>query len=1051
MSQGESRQGSQFGTVLRALRQRAGLTQEQLAERASLAVRTVGDLEARRVNRPRSATVALLADALGLTSKQRAHLLAGISLNGDLVDTGPELDAARDGDPRPSFAPSFAPSFPRQLPADPVHFTGREAQLALLHAGATEAARGRSEETTFVITGPAGVGKTALAVRFAHGVAAKFRDGQLHADLRAFDPHHSPLATAEVLGRFLRGLGVDPERIPVDVEEQAALYRSLLADRDVLVVLDNAASAAQVRPLLPGSSGCLVVITSRNRLDGLVAREGASLVQLEPLEPGQAVWLLAGILGERRVAASADAIADLARLCGYLPLALRIAAARLAVEPHRRIEEDVARLSRGDRLAALALPGQERDTVEAAFDLSYRTLEPELRRLFRRLGLVPGPDVTVEAAAALACRPVSETGQLLEELAARSLVEQRPSGRYRMHDLLRCYAANHARGDHDDRDCQRALQRLANFYLHTVNIAADILYPGFLRLPSPQDDPTTPVLSFADETAAMSWLEDERANLVALVEHAAQHGPRAVAWRLADALRGFFWLHKHHADWRATARNGLRAAQRNGDDRAQAAMHASLATANWSATEYNEAVEQYNHALALCRSSRWQEGEGSTLANLGGVHQYLGDLQQALDHYTTALASARTIGSQRGQASTQGSLALVYAELGDLRAAADNSRQALALFERLGSRYGQARQLSNLGLIHHELGELGQAEDCLRQALLRDRETGYRNGEADCLYKLARVLRDAGQHQEALDHARQALAIARDIADRATEADALSTLASIHQLLADFEAAAGCWRCALGIARQVRYLHGEIEALIGLACVSLRLERHDDALADGQRGLALARHAWYRLLEAQALTVLGEIHVSMGDLRQALDRSEYAIVIHKETGDRIGQARALHVLGRAYAAAGDLAGAVSRWRHALQIFEEIARPKLKRFARSSRSDRPGRVRLHVHRGVTGRLARPGRHARLAPRQVAVLEAPVIPGDHPSTRELAERNSAAVRLVLTDRRRVVCSAASGGVRKAGQVDVWDQRPDRWNRMGSIAQADGRQIQCAGIQQ
>jgi tetratricopeptide (TPR) repeat protein/transcriptional regulator with XRE-family HTH domain len=904
-----------FGGLLRAYRERGLLSQERLAERSGLSARTIRDLESGRVRRPRGASVRLLADALGLAGRERDQFEeAARARHEDL-----EVDAARDGDSRPSFAPSF----PRQLPAATVYFTGRHAELALLHAYAAKAGRGRVEGTILVVTGPAGVGKTALAVRFAHDVTEQFCDGQLYADLRGFDPHHRPLASAEVLGRFLRGLGVDPERIPVGVEEQAALYRSLLADRAVLVVLDNAVSAAQVRPLLPGGPGCLVVITSRNRLDGLVAREGACPVPVGPLEPGEAVALLAGILGERRVAAGADAIAELAWLCGYLPLALRIAAARLAVEPHRRIEEEVARLSRGDRLAALALPGQERDTVEAAFDLSYRTLDPELRQLFRQLGLVPGPDVSVEAAAAVACRPVQQTGQLLEELAARSLVEQCPSGRHRMHDLLRCYAANHASADHDDRDRDRGVRSLASFYLHTANAAADILYPGFLRLPGPHGDPTAIVVSFADEAAAAGWLEEERANLVALVEHAAEHGPGAVAWRLADVLRGFFWLRKHHADWRATVRQGLRAAQREGDDRAQAAMHTSLGTAHWGTAEYGQAVEHFNQALALCRRSRWQEGEGSALANLGGVHQYLGNLQQALDAYAKALASARVVGSQRGQASTLGSLAGVHAELGELRVAADSSRQALARFERLGSRYGQARQLSNLGHIYQQLGQLGQAEGCLRRALLGDRETGYRNGEADSLDKLARALRDGGRHQEALDHACQALAITRDIADRATEADALSTLATIHMSLGDLEAAAGSGRRALGIARHLGYLRGETEALIGLATVDRRLERYDDALANGERAVALACRARYRLLEGHALTVLGEIHLGMGELRQALDRCQQAILIHRQTGYRIGEARTLRVAGSARAAAGDPAGAGAHWQHALQILEEI--------------------------------------------------------------------------------------------------------------------------------
>jgi DNA-binding SARP family transcriptional activator/tetratricopeptide (TPR) repeat protein len=818
---------------------------------------------------------------------------------------------------------------PAQLPADPAEFTGRADVLRQLHALLQHDRGGRPATVVIsAIGGTAGVGKTALAVHWAHRVRAGFPDGQLYVNLRGYAPT-PPMCPVEALAQLLRALGVGTEQVPVEVEEAAGLYRSLLTDRRVLIVLDNARDAEQVRPLLPAGPGCLVLVTSRDRLSGLVARDGARRLTLDVLAPAEAHELLARILGQEQVQAEPEATAELARVCGFLPLALRIAAANLLDQPGQPIASYVTRLRAGDRLAELAVDGDPQAAVGMAFDASYAALDRAAQRLFGLLGLVPGPDVTAGAAATLAGATLRQAERLLERLAGAHLLEPRGGGRYGFHDLLRLYARRRAEEEDSEPARQAALGRLLGWYLHTADAAARLLYPEKLRLPLPsaflQPPPTT--VGFADDTQALVWLDAERANLVAAVQHAAEHGPRPAAWLLADALRGYFVLRMHMVDWLAVAHAGLAAAEVQADPLGQAAAQLSLADAYAHQSQYQRAVEHYSRALRLTRQTGWLAGQACALGNLSGVSWEQGRLQEAADHLVEALALARQTGRLAGQAASLGNLGVVYGELGRLAEAADHHRQAIALFRKTGSRGAEADELANLGETYHMLGRLDDALDHLTHALAVRREVGDRDGEADALRALAEVHREAGHHAHALELAHTAVALAGDTRHRRFEADALNSVASLHQRLGQHQQAIDHHQQALRLARETEAHYPEVVALLGLAAAHQHLQQPDQALGCAHQACTLARQTGYRLLEGQALTTLAGIHLDQRQPDRAIRHAREALAIQRATGHRLGQAHTLLVLGRVRYQTEGADAALPHWQEALELFADIGSPE----------------------------------------------------------------------------------------------------------------------------
>jgi tetratricopeptide (TPR) repeat protein len=746
---------------------------------------------------------------------------------------------------------------PRQLPPAVVGFTGRRRQLSELD-GLLDAADG----VTVVIGGSAGVGKTALAVHWARGVRERFPDGQLYVNLRGHstDP---PVPPDQALARFLRALGVAADRVPTEVDEAAALFRTLVADRRLLLLLDNAAGPHQVRPLLPPSPHCLALVTSRERLGGLVASDGARPVTLDVLDDEEARALLTTALGPARAGAEPAAVDELARLCGRLPLALRVAAANLVTRPHTGITRFVADLRAGNRIADLTVAGDEQTAVRAAFDLSYATLGATERRVFRLLGHVPAPDVATAAVCALAgLDPPAVTGAL-RRLQDAHLVGEPAAGRYVLHDLLRHYARSLATGEADRRDAARAVTRLYDFYLTATDAAAELLYGWTVRLPPEPDRATAPPpLPFPDAGRALDWLDSERVNLVALVRHAAEHGPREAAWRLADNLRGYFTLRRGFVDWLAVARDARCAA--DGRPGPLAAANLSLGAAFNAIGRYTAAVTHYTESMTLANRAGWWAGYGAALNNVGVALSQTGRHREAAARFAEAVTLHERDGRPRQQAVALDNLGIVRRELGDLEVAADLHRRAIVLHVESGSPFGHATAIDNLAAVFLDGGRPDEALEHFRAALPLHRRAGDRGRVATCLRGIAEVHCAAGRPRVALPPARQALALARAIGDRREEAQSLVTLATVEHRLGRTGPALDRCREAVRLAGDTDCRHVRASALLALARTLACAGRPDDADVPLREALRLVRVNGYRVLEADARAVLARIEAARG-------------------------------------------------------------------------------------------------------------------------------------------------------------------------------------------
>ncbi|MEV4053116.1 BTAD domain-containing putative transcriptional regulator [Amycolatopsis sp. NPDC049688] len=758
-----------------------------------------------------------------------------IRLEGAILAADPALDPVPESPPEPVR--------PAQLPHDVRGFTGRAAELARLDEPAGPGADIR------VVTGTAGVGKTALAVRWAHRVRDRFPDGQLYLDLRGFDPDHEPLTPAVAAAQLLRALGTDPRAIPPDPDSRTALWRSLLADRQVLVLLDNARESAQVTPLLPPSG--TVLVTSRQRLGDLIARTGARAVPLSVLPAEDSRQLLETVLGPPAVAAEPAAAAELARLCGHLPLALRLAAANLGAGEVSGIAELARELADGDPLAGLSVDGAEESAVTTAFSVSYRALPAEHRLLFRRLALVPGQTFTAPAAARLAAVAEGRAGQQLKALTAANLVERHLPGRYRFHDLLRSYAGGRVEADDSPGERDAARRRLFEHYLATADAAGRLLIPHFLRLPRPEPEQT-----FEGTEDALAWLDTEWPNLAAAVEHAAAQGPREYAWHLADALRAFFHHRGHHTEWIDTATTALAAAQADGDDRAQAAMRLSIALAGVNSGRYTDARTHLTTVLADGLAADWPPGRAAALNNLSAVHQRLGDAHEAIACGVEALRLCEE-SSMPGITMALANLGFACGQVGDFEAALGHFGRALEIAERDGARFSVAVLLVDLGHVHRDLGNAVAAE-FYERALAANRELGYQYGEAAALSGRAVMEARAGDATRALADAAEGVELTRRIGDRGTEASALAALGETCLRLGRPAEAAGHLTAALAIARETSFTWCEAAALTGLAEAALAVGDVESARTHGEAAAKLAAQAGYRPLETRAASTLAE-------------------------------------------------------------------------------------------------------------------------------------------------------------------------------------------------
>lgn len=736
----------------------------------------------------------LLVTELGV---EPGHALS--RLQGQILAADPDLagSPADGGGSRPVEV--AAVTVPAQLPPEPPSLVGRRA-LADRAGSSLPASDERTGLSVLVFTGAPGIGKTALALHIGHRVRDNYPDGQLYLDLGGYGKDE-PMTPERALQHLLIGLGVAAGQIPLDLRDQVGLYRSWLARKRVLVVLDNASEKYDIDFLLPGAPGCAVIITSRDRFHRLIVAYGAQVVPVDTLDAAASVDLLTGILANGSVEVDQPVLEEIGELCGHLPLALRIAAANLVIRPTSEHPSYVDELRRGNRLAALSLGDGGETAVSAAFCLSYQALRHEDQRIFRHLGFLPGRDFSAAAVAALTGVDPRRAASALNRLISASLVERAAGDRYQVHDLLRHYAGDLvARGGDGER---QALGRLGTWYLQLSDRAAALLHAEFVRMPLPGELGVPAAADFVDARAALAWLNAERSNLIALALRSAQSGPNQVAWHLADVLRGYFWTGKYRAEWREVTLAALQAATAAGEDRAIAAMHRSLGNLYNLSGDYRLSLEHQNECLRRHRPLGMAEAEMAALINIGhtnlnlarpdAVRRYsrealdiaqrigsdrgkatarvllgsaarlVGARPEALGHFEQALAIATELGLQHVKASSMCGLGFVYREIGETEAAQRYFGRVLHESESLGSSYDRSNALYGMALTHSDLGDSAAALACACQARDSFRKAGERTHEVNTLCLMSRILLGDDRRPEALDCAHEARTLAEQL------------------------------------------------------------------------------------------------------------------------------------------------------------------------------------------------------------------------------------------------------------------------------------------------
>ncbi|HEY2126386.1 MAG TPA: tetratricopeptide repeat protein [Streptosporangiaceae bacterium] len=905
-----------FAGLLRQLRADAGLTQEELAHAATLSYRSVSDLE-RGINRTaRKQTARLLADALGLTGPERELFEAAASGRATAAET---LAASRR---------SAGATAVRALPRDIASFTGRTGELRQLTAALGDVAAGGGVVSIHAIGGMAGVGKTALAVHAAHRLAGDYPDGQYFLPLHGHTPGQPPVPPGDALASLLLTAGLRASHIPADLEARAGLWRDQVAGQKILLVLDDATGHEQVRPLLPGTAGSLVLITSRRRLAAL---EDAVPLSLDTLPPDEAVTLLARLAG--RPDLGFGPASQLARLCGFLPLAIGLVGRQLSHHPAWTAADLAADLAAArDRPELMQA---ENVSVAAAFGLSYRDLGAAQQRLFRRLGLHPGPDFDAHAAAALDGTSLAEARQHLDDLYGQHLLGQPGRGRYRFHDLIREHARGLAAAEPAD---GVAAGRLLDYYLHTTLAASGHLavrIRGARRAPPPARlPPCAPRLSSAEQATA--WLAAERGNLQAATEYAAAGGHHQHASQIPAAISSFLYAGGYWDQAIGLHRTALAAARRAGDRHGQADALNRLAIFQTGTGDVALGAANQRQALALYRELGDRLGEGDALHTQGFVREMMHDLPAAAASFGQALTRYREAGDRIGQADSLMDLGDAQLFADDYPAAGASKRQALALFRDLGDRYGHAVTLGGLGGLQIQTGEYPAAVTSLREALELYRDLGDREGEAHAVAGLGVVQRLTGDYPAAMASLRQAREIFGAIGDRFNHAALLAEIGIVHRLAGDYAAAADCLGQALEIDRALgtRLIEADLGGQLG----ALHVQTGDyPAAADclGQ-ALEIARALGTRFTEAVVLNTLGELRLRCAAGREAAEYHTAALAIARDLGAPAEEARAREGLGRCRIQAGDLGEGIAELRAALVIYQRLGDPAAARVRQALR-------------------------------------------------------------------------------------------------------------------
>jgi tetratricopeptide (TPR) repeat protein len=730
-------------------------------------------------------------------------------------------------------------------------FTGRHDELDELDRLLIDAGDQSTAVVISAVAGTAGVGKTALAVRWAHRVRGKFPDGQLYVDLRGYGPDQ-PIPAEKVLARFLTGLGVAGQDIPFDVDDRAARYRTEINGRRMLVVLDNAASVEQIRTLLPGTRACSVVVTSRDSLPGLVALHGGRRLDLGVLPHADAVTLLHKLIGER-VEAEPETAAILATQCARLPLALRVAAELATARPTTPLADLVRELANeSQRLQRLDAGGDPRAAVRVVFSWSYKHLPADAARAFRLVGLHPGSDLDAYATAALTNTNLDEAKRSLDILERAHLIHLSGPGRYGTHDLLRAYARDLATSQDSEADRQAALTRLFDYYLAAAASARDARTPAERRQ-GPRLSPDFPTPAVANAAAALAWLDAERPNLVAVCAHTAAHGWPGHTIQLSPILFRYLDAGAHFPDALSIHTDARNAASQTGNPAAEAYASANLGVVHMRQGRCEEAAEHYQEALPLFSQAGDRVGEARTLTHLGLVNWRQGRYEEAAERHRQALTRYRETGNRIGKANALSNLGLVLWRQGRHEEAAEGHRQALILYREAGHRFGEANALANLGVVYLGQGRYEQAAGDLRQALTAFRETGNRIGEGYALANLGIVNLRRDRYEQAAGDLREALTVFRETGNRDGEAEALNGVGETLHATGQFEQARARHTAALTLAVETGDRYQQARAHSGIAHA-----RH----AAGEDGLA--RQHWQH-----ALTLYADLGVPDTDVVRA--------------------------------------------------------------------------------------------------------------------------------------------------------------------------------------
>jgi tetratricopeptide (TPR) repeat protein/transcriptional regulator with XRE-family HTH domain len=819
----------QFATVLRRLRARAELTQERLAEAAGLSPRAVSDLERGVVSIPHKDTVRQLADALQLEGSPRAAFES----------------VAR----RRTRADGLAAAS-RTLPRDAASFTGREGELEELARTAIDAADAGQVVAIHAIGGMAGIGKTAFAVHAAHRLANWFPAGQIFLPLHGHTPGQRPTDPSDALASLLLMIGVPAAQIPAELEARTAQWRDRVAGQQMLLVLDDATGSEQVRPLLPGAGGSLVLVTSRRRLTAL---EEATAISLDTLRPDDATELLVRMAARPGLIPDDPAVAEIARLCGYLPLAIGMLARQLHHHPAwtaaGRATELAAAVNRLELLAT------ENVSVTAAFDLSYADLDADQQRLFRRLGLHPGADIDSYAAGALDGTGVAAARRGLEALYDQHLLTELAPGRYRMHDLIREHATALARrvDSADDRD--GATAQLLNYFQHAAAIADALLARDDRAAPAGAVSTSGVVPALDNRERALAWARAERANLLACLDYAAATQQYA---RVIALTAGMAELLRHDGPWAEAItrhRAARQAARHLGDRHGQADALTDLGRGRQLIGDYQGAVRDFRKALDIYRRLSDQLGQASALNCLGDACQLAADYRAAAGHLREALEIYRDLDHRPGQANALGSLGRVRELAGDYHGAASDLEEAREIHRRLGDRLGEANDLIFLGVVRRLTGDLPGAASDLQQALTVYRDLDYRLGQANALNFLGTVRRLTGDYSRAAHDLQDALDIYRAVGDRGGEVTALNEAGTLSRTRGDLEQATAYHEHALAVARQIGSAWDEAHALAGLARCALAADR----VSEGEAGLRSALQIFQRIGAAEVTDVSAEL------------------------------------------------------------------------------------------------------------------------------------------------------------------------------------------------